>query len=522
MNRDLLIKELRKQPDTIWDIIVIGGGATGLGIALDAASRGYKTLLLEQSDFAKATSSRSTKLVHGGVRYMAQGDLLLVMEALHERGLMLKNAPHLTFNQEFVIPIFTAWDALMYSAGLKFYDILAGRLSMGKSYFINKKETLKRLPLLKPDGLIGGVVYHDGQFDDSRMALALAKLCVDKGGLVLNYFKVTGLLKNEKEKICGVSAKEIISGEEFNLKVNLVINATGVFADEISRMDNPQAKHSIKPSQGVHIVLDRSFLESDSAIMIPKTSDGRVLFAIPWYNEVVIGTTDTPLEKISLEPVALEKEISFILNTAELYMVKPPKREDILCVYAGLRPLAADPDNPTSTKEVSRRHKITLSPSGLLSIVGGKWTTYRRMAEETIDKAINAGFLGKRKCITSDLKLTTLKTIDPGNRMHIYGEGSSEIDEMINQNPALGIPLDSRLPYTKAEIIWICRNEMPLKVEDVLARRTRALLLNARVSAENAAEVAYIMANELGFDLKWQNEQVESYNELVKNYIQAK
>jgi glycerol-3-phosphate dehydrogenase len=522
MNRDLLIKELCKQPDIIWDIIVIGGGATGLGIALDAASRGYKTLLLEQSDFAKATSSRSTKLVHGGVRYMAQGDLFLVMEALHERGLMLKNAPHLTFNQEFVIPVFTVWDALMYTVGLKFYDLLAGRLSMGKSYFIGQKETLKRLPLLKSEGLKGGVVYHDGQFDDSRMALALAKTCVERGGLVLNYFKVTGFLKNEKKKICGVSAKEIISGEEFNLKANLVINATGVFADEISRMDNPQAKHTIKPSQGIHIVIDRSFLESDSAIMIPKTSDGRVLFAIPWYNEVVIGTTDTPLEKISLEPVALEKEIQFILNTAELYMVKPPKREDILCVYAGLRPLAADPDNPASTKEVSRRHKITLSPSGLLSIVGGKWTTYRRMAEETIDKAIKAGFLEKRECITSDLKLTTLKSIDSGNRLHIYGDGSSEIDEMINQNPALGIPLDPRLPYTKAEIIWICRNEMPLSVEDVLSRRTRALLLNARVSAEMAAEVAYIMAMELGFDLIWQNEQIETYHELVKNYIREK
>ncbi len=522
MNRDLLIKELRKQPDTIWDIIVIGGGATGLGIALDAASRGYKTLLLEQSDFAKATSSRSTKLVHGGVRYMAQGDLLLVMEALHERGLMLKNAPHLTFNQEFVIPIFTLWDAIMYTVGLKFYDLLAGRLSMGKSYFISKKETLKRLPLLKSEGLKGGVVYHDGQFDDSRMALALAKTCVDKGGLVLNYFRVTAFSKNEKEKICAVSAKEMISGEEFNLKANLVINATGVFADEISRMDNPQAKHTIKPSQGVHIVLDKSFLESDSAIMIPKTSDGRVLFAIPWYNEVVIGTTDTPLDKISLEPVALEKEIQFILNTAELYMVKPPRHEDILCVYAGLRPLAADPDNPASTKEVSRRHKITLSPSGLLSIVGGKWTTYRRMAEETIDKAIKEGFLVNRKCITSDLKLTELRSVDSENRLHIYGDGSSEIAEMINNNPALGLPMHDRLPYTKAEIIWICRYEMPLEVEDVLARRTRSLLLNARASAEMATEVAFILANELGFDLKWQNEQIESYHELVNNYIREK
>ncbi|MCX6327788.1 MAG: glycerol-3-phosphate dehydrogenase/oxidase [Bacteroidia bacterium] len=519
MNRDLLIKELRKQPDVIWDIIVIGGGATGLGIALDGASRGYKTLLLEQSDFAKATSSRSTKLVHGGVRYMAQGDLMLVMEALHERGIMLKNAPHLTFDQEFIIPVYTLWNALMYTVGLKFYDLLAGRLSMGKSYFINREKTLTRLPLLMPKGLKGGVVYHDGQFDDSRMALALAKSCVDKGGLVLNYFKVTGLLKNEKSKINGVSAKDTISGEEFYLKANLVINATGVFADDVARMDNPEAKPTVKPSQGVHIVLDKSFLLSDSAIMIPKTSDGRVLFAIPWYNEVVIGTTDTPLDTISLEPVALEQEIDFILRTAELYLVKSPRREDILCIFAGLRPLAANPDNPVSTKEVSRRHKITFSNSGLLTIIGGKWTTYRLMAEETIYAAIKAGFLEKRKCVTSNLKLTGLSATNYSSRLHIYGEGSSEIEKLIIEKPGLGILIDSRLPYSRAEITWICRNEMPMTVEDILARRTRALFLNARASADMASEVSAVMAEESGCDLKWQKQQLESYFQLVKNYI---
>ena len=519
MNRNIFLKELRKQSDIIWDIIVIGGGATGLGVALDGASRGYKTLLLEQSDFAKATSSRSTKLVHGGVRYMAQGDLLLVMEALHERGLMLKNAPHLTFNQEFVIPVYTLWDAFLYTVGLKFYDLLAGHLSMGRSYFINREKTIARLPLLISKGLKGGVVYHDGQFDDSRMALALAKSCVERGGMVLNYIKVTGLLKNETGRINGVSAKELVSGEEFNLKAKLIINATGVFADEIARMDNPQSKPTLRPSQGVHIVLDKSFLQSNSAIMIPKTSDGRVLFAIPWYDKVVVGTTDTPLDAISLEPVALEKEINFILRTAELYLVKPPGREDILCIFAGLRPLAANPENPASTREVSRRHKITLSPSGLLSIIGGKWTTYRRMAEETIDKGIKAGFLENRKCVTSDLKLITLPINISSGRLHIYGDSAFEIERMINENPGLGIPIDPRLPYTKAEIIWICRNEMPLTIEDVLSRRTRALLLNARASVEIATEVAFLMAKELGFDMEWQNEQIESYSQLVKNYI---
>jgi glycerol-3-phosphate dehydrogenase len=519
MNRQKFIEELKKQSDKVWDIIVIGGGATGLGVAQDAASRGYKTLLLEQSDFAKATSSRSTKLVHGGVRYMAQGDLLLVMEALHERGLMLKNAPHLTFNQEFVIPVYTLWNVFIYTVGLKFYDLLAGRLSMGKSYFINREKTLGRLPLLNSKGLKGGVVYHDGQFDDSRMAFALAESCAGNGGLVLNYFKVTCLLKDEKGKINGIRAVDIASEEEFILKTNLVINATGVFADEVARMDDLLSKPTIRPSQGVHIVLDKSFLRSNSAIMIPKTDDGRVLFAIPWYNEVVIGTTDTPLDKISLEPVALDEEISFILSTAEKYLVKPPKREDILCIYAGLRPLAANPDNPASTKEVSRRHKISLSPSGLLTIIGGKWTTYRRMAEETIDRAIKAGLLEKAKCVTSKLMLATLNTDNTLNRLHIYGDHSVDIERIISENPELGIPVNPHLPYTRAEIIWICRNEMPFRLEDLLARRTRSLFLNARASAEIAPVVAGLMASEFGYDQKWQEEQIESYKELVKNYI---
>jgi glycerol-3-phosphate dehydrogenase len=519
MNREFLINELRKQSAVNWDIIVIGGGATGLGIALDGVSRGYKTLLLEQSDFAKGTSSRSTKLVHGGVRYMAQGDLLLVMEALHERGIMLKNAPHLTFNQEFVIPVYTIWDAIMYSVGLKFYDLLAGRLSMGKSYFISRNKTIIRLPQLKQYGLKGGVVYHDGQFDDSRMALALVNKCVEKGGLVLNYFKVTGLLKDEKGKINGVRAVDEASGNEYSLNANLVINATGVFADGISGMDDPVSKQTIKPSQGVHIVLDRSFLQSDSAIMIPKTDDGRVLFAIPWYNEVVIGTTDTPVKEITLEPVALEEEINFILSTAEKYLVRPPRREDILCIFAGLRPLAADPGNPSSTKEVSRRHKITLSVSGLLSIIGGKWTTYRCMAEETINRGIKAGFLANRKCVTEDLRLTTLPDTNNFGRLQIYGEGAVEIEKLIAEAADSGKPMHQKLPYTQAEIIWICRNEMPVSIEDILARRTRALFLNARASLDIAPEVARLMAEELGHDLRWRTDQVELYKQLINKYL---
>ncbi len=519
MNRTELIKELENQLTTVWDVIVIGGGSTGLGIAVDSASRGYKTLLLEQADFASGTSSRSTKLVHGGVRYMAKGDLFLVIEALKERGILLKNAPHLTFNQEFVIPVYSFWEVLLYTIGLKFYDILAGRLSLGKSHFITLSETLIRLPLLKSKGLKGGVVYHDGQFDDSRLAFALVKVCREQGGLLLNYFKATKLLKSEKGKVTGLVARDLISGKEYSINAGLVINATGIFADEIARLDNPKSVKSIRPSQGVHIVLDKSFMQSNCALMIPKTDDGRVLFAIPWYDKIVVGTTDTPIDNISLEPVATEPEINFILTTAGKYLKNPPRKSDILSVFAGLRPLALNPDKTESTKEVSRRHKIILSPSKLLTIVGGKWTTYRIMAEETVNRAVKAGLLHKTKCKTTDLKFLHHENIDLSNRLHIYGDGMTSIINMIDERPELGSTIVPALPFTRGEITWICRNEMPVNLDDILARRTRALFLNAGASLEMAQEVAAIMATELGHDLKWQKEQLETFKVLVKNYI---
>lgn len=519
MNREEQIIELQRNKDNIWEIIVIGGGATGLGTALDAITRGYKTLLLEQSDFSSGTSSRSTKLVHGGVRYLAQGDILLVTEALHERGRMLRNAPHLTSNQEFIIPVYTFWDVFLYTVGLKCYDLLAGRLSLGKSYFIKRSTTLERLPLIKPEGLKGGVVYHDGQFDDSRMAISIASACADKGGTILNYFKIGSLLKNQKGRISGVSATDLETGNKYDIKARLVINATGVFADEIHLMDNPLSGPTIRPSQGVHIVLDNSFLQSRSAIMIPRTDDGRVLFAIPWYGKVVVGTTDTPLDIISMEPRALDEEIEFILKTAGKYMVRPPSREDILCIFAGLRPLAANPDNPSATKEVSRRHKITLSSSGLLSIIGGKWTSYRRMAEETIDKGIKAKILENKKCKTKNFRFYSNDTIGKSDPLRIYGDQAGEIKRMINELPDYGKPLNSGLPYTIAEIVWICRNEMPVTLEDMLARRTRALFLDVRTSRKIAQQVAGIMAKELNRDQKWEVEQINAFSMLSKNYL---
>jgi glycerol-3-phosphate dehydrogenase len=514
-----LFSHLPQYSDITWDVIVIGGGATGAGIALDASSRGFKTLLLEQADFGKGTSSRSTKLLHGGVRYMAQGDLLLVMEALQERGLIIKNAPHITSNQEFIIPVYNWWDVVKYTIGLKFYDILAGRRSLGKSHFIKPKTTLEKLPTLNRKGLKGGVIYHDGQFDDSRLLISIVRSITDHGGSVLNYCKVTGLLKNSAGKIQGVRAKNTESDTGFELKAGLVINATGVFVDSVLRLDHPLTKRTIRPSQGIHLVFAGSFLDSESAMMIPKTDDGRVLFAIPWYDKVVAGTTDTPLDIITLEPKALEEEIAFILQTAGKYLTRQPRKTDVLSIFAGLRPLAASQDDPTNTREISRRHKITISQSGLITVEGGKWTTYRRMAQDTLNKAMRNGLLEKRPCVTRDLHLHGFMLNNKHDRLNIYGTHALDIHNLIGERPEWARTLHPRLSYTEAELRWICREEMPYKLEDMLARRTRALFLDAAASLEMASDAANIMAEELGFDEAWKKTELEEYAKLVENYI---
>jgi glycerol-3-phosphate dehydrogenase len=521
MRREEQISSLENHSEHQWDIIIIGGGATGAGLALDASTRGYKTLLLEMGDFSHGTSSRSTKLVHGGVRYLAQGDLLLVIEALRERGIMLKNAPHLTSDQQFIIPVYTWFDVLMYTVGLTFYDLLAGRLSLGRSYFIGKVKTMERLPNLKGKGLKGGVVYHDGQFDDARMTIGLIRKACKSGCSALNYFAVKSLTKNIGGKVSGVNAFDLISGKWYEIMARCIINATGVFANEIIRMDDPQSLPILRPSQGIHLVIDNSFLGGDSAIMIPKTTDGRVLFAIPWYGKVVVGTTDTPLTEVSSEPKAQEKEISFILETAGKYLVRSPQRKDVLSLFAGLRPLASDPSNPHSTKEISRRHKIIVSSSGLITITGGKWTTYRRMASETIDRAIREKFLEKRMCSTEALSLDDFHGSFILPHFKVYGRFSGEIEKLSANDPALLLPVHSLFPYTVAEIRWICRNEMPVTVEDILARRTRALFLDSRASVEAAPAVARIMAIEFGHGEEWQKEQVISYIKLAENYMLA-
>jgi glycerol-3-phosphate dehydrogenase len=503
-----------------WDIIVVGGGATGLGIALDATSRGYQTLLLEQSDFAKATSSRSTKLVHGGVRYLAQGNISLVQEALYERGLLLKNAPHLVKNISFIIPNYQWWERIFYSVGLGIYDLLAGKLSFGRTKHISKNELLNRLQGINPQGLYGGVVYHDGQFDDARLAVNLAQTCLEQGATVLNYFRVTGLTKNDQGKISGVVATDMETGTTYHLKTKVVINATGVFVDDLLQMDKPGKKPLVRSSQGVHLVIDRAFMPAHDALMIPKTEDGRVLFIVPWHDKLVVGTTDTPLNEHSLEPVALEREIDFILNTAAKYLTKAPTRKDVLSVFAGLRPLAAPQDDSSKTKEISRSHKLIVSESGLITITGGKWTTYRRMAEDTVDKAIQTGRLKSQPCITKNLPIHgSRQGVDWEDHLYVYGSDRDKVLALINENPEWGKKLHPQYDYLQAEVLWAVRYEMARTVEDVLARRVRLLFLDAHAAIECAPLVATLMAAEMQKDTSWQKEQVVAFNSLAKAYL---
>jgi glycerol-3-phosphate dehydrogenase len=518
LDRSESIARLNEKTD-LWDLIIIGGGATGLGVAVDAATRGLSTLLLEQSDFAKGTSSRSTKLVHGGVRYLAQGDIGLVIDALRERGLLLRNAGHVVSQQSFVIPCFGLWDKLKYGIGLKLYDWLAGRFSFGSSRYLKQKEIIQYLPNLNGNKLKGGIEYFDGQFDDARLAVNLAQTSAIHGGVMLNYFPVRQLLKRNG-KVNGVVATDLETGKEYTLYGKSVINATGVFVDDILQMDVKETKQMVRPSQGVHLVFEKSFLNSSSAVMIPKTADGRVLFAVPWQEHVLVGTTDTPLDKHSLEPRALEEEVQFILDTVGQYFSKAPGRKDVLSVFAGLRPLAApDKDAGDSTKEISRDHKLMVSPSGLVTITGGKWTTYRKMAEETVNRAIETGGLKKTKSITRDLKIHGSVDAKSGTPLSTYGADEVNIRSLINNNPSLGKKLHDKFPYTEAQVIWAVRQEMARTVEDVLARRLRLLFLDAKAAAESAPRVAAILAEELHRDEEWKKKQVADFTTLANQYL---
>jgi len=523
---------------TEFDICIIGGGATGLGIAVDAASRGCKTILLEKYDFAKGTSSRSTKLVHGGVRYLQQGNIKLVMEALKERGLLKKNAPHLVKNQSFVIPNYKWWENSFYGVGLKVYDWMAGSLGLGPSQFLSKEETLALAPNLDEEGLRGGVLYHDGQFDDARLAIHLAMTAADHGAVVINYMSVEGLMKAEG-KVCGVLAEDMLTAASQSLptgqassaveiKAKAVINATGIFSDNIVKMDDPAAAPLISHSQGIHLVFDKEFLLSDTAIMIPRTDDGRVLFAVPWHNKIIVGTTDTPVSfpvetrhALSLqmaEPVALKEEIDFVMQHIHRYLKKDPSYNDVRSVFAGLRPLVKS--NSRITSAISRDHHIAVSDSELISITGGKWTTYRKMAEDVMEIAVHKAGISEKECVTKNLHIHGYKeSNDYTKPLYYYGTDEAAIKDLIKKDNLLSELIHPILPYIKAEIIWAVQNEMCMTVEDALTRRTRALLLDAKAAIESAPLVANMMAKEMGKDENWIKEQIHNFSLTAKKYL---
>ena len=519
MNRDTMLQKLQSH-EGIWDVLVIGGGATGLGIAVDAAARGYKTLLLEQHDFAKGTSSRSTKLVHGGVRYLQQGDISLVLEALKERGLMIQNAPHLVSNQAFVIPNYSWWDGPFYQLGLKLYDFMSGDLGIGTSKRLSVKETIRHIPTIDQKELAGGVIYFDGQFDDARMAISLAKTAAQFDGVLLNYMKVEKIIKNEEDIVQGVITLDLETHKKHHIQSKVVINATGVFADAVIKMDDPSAKEMIQPSQGTHIVLDPSFLPDKYAIMVPHTKDGRVLFAVPWLNKVIVGTTDTIVEKPLLEPHFQLDEVEFILETASQYLTKKPTKKDILSIFSGLRPLAKPEGNKQTTKEISRHHKVMISTSGLITVIGGKWTTYRTMAEDTVDQAMLIGQLKASPCTTHNLPIfgydeSLNLTEDP---LAVYGIEKQALLDLEDKIPVYGELISKSLPLKASQVIWAVRHEMARTLEDMLARRVRGLFLDVNESLRIAPQVAQIMASELNESPDWIINQLTEFKAIARHY----
>ncbi len=515
-----MLETVKATPE--WDVIVVGGGASGLGVAVDAATRGWKTLLLEAHDFAKGTSSRSTKLVHGGVRYLEQGDIPLVLEALKERGLLHRNAPHLVHHLSFIVPRYKWWEGPFFGIGMKVYDALAGRLNLAASKILSREETILKIPNIETESLLGGVEYFDGQFDDARLAITLAQSAADHGASLLNYVRVTGLSKSGG-MVDGVWCRDEETGHTMALKAKVVINACGIFSDEIRMMDEPAGPRVVQPSQGVHLVFGREFLQGDSAIMVPHTDDGRVLFVIPWHGKVLVGTTDTAMETPELEPRALADEIQFILRNAARYLVRDPKMEDVLSVFAGQRPLVRPPGKDGgATKSISRNHEVLVTNSGLVTIVGGKWTTYRKMAEDTLDHAALVGGLDFKSCVTADLQLHGWRSPNAGplaKEVAAYGAEAPRVMQLCGEDATLGEPLHPALPYLKASVVWGARHEMARSVEDVLARRTRALLLNARAAIEAAPCVASLLAKELGHTPTREKAEVAAFTALAAGYL---
>lgn len=517
-DRHALMRQIN-QKDT-YDLVVIGGGATGLGVALNASLRGLSVLLCERADFAKGTSSRSTKLVHGGVRYLAQGNISLVKEALHERAFILQNAPHLAQRLPFVMPSYTCWEIPFFGAGLMMYDALAGRRGLGKTALMGKDKTLACLPNLKADHLRGGVKYWDGQFDDARLAIALARTAARHGALLLNYAPVTGLIWQD-EKISGVRVEDGLSGQSYTVSARCVVNATGVWVDQVRQMANPtgtaaKITNMVSPSQGVHVVVDRDFMPGDHALIIPNTSDGRVLFAVPWMGKLILGTTDTPRHDASDEPDAFKEELDFILRESANYLRRAPTREDIRSIWVGLRPLVKPvSDDGTSTKKISREHTVVISAPGLVTVTGGKWTTYRAMAEDVMQRCLDAGLIAtptsdqtaQTRLVGADSDVTDAHSLTGAPGEHLYGDEVQALRRLPGHDRVIAQGL------TESMVRFAARYEYAIHVEDVLARRSRLLFLDARQAEAACQEVGRILQEETGLD-----PQVDAFTSLARHY----
>jgi glycerol-3-phosphate dehydrogenase len=515
--RSEVLRRLGEQAEP-WDVLVIGGGSSGFGAAVEAAARGYRTLLIERFDFAKGTSSRSTKLVHGGVRYLEQLNVTLVLDALRERGHMLRNAPHLVHDLSFVVPAFSYLTLPYYGLGLKVYERLSGRLSFGASKLLSRERTLEMLPGIASDGLRGGVLYHDGQFDDARYIVALLRTFQELGGTAINYVEATGLLQRNGKTV-GVKARDLEGDALFELQSKVVVNATGVFSEDVLAMDGAARGSLLAMSQGTHFVLPHSFLPGATALMVPKTADGRVLFAIPWHGSTLVGTTDEPVDRASAEPRSMSSERSFLFEHIARYFGRKPTAEEILSVWSGLRPLVRKGHGTTS--KLSRDHTILVSKSGVVTVTGGKWTTYRRMGQDAIDHAADVAGLPKVASRTLDLKLHgwTDDSPDIAEAEQVYGTDLPMIRRLSTEDPILEGLLHPRLPYRLREVVWAARYEMARTVEDVLARRTRALFLDARAAIEAAPAVADLLAKELGRSEAWRETDLQSFLTVAQGYV---
>ena len=524
--RESLLSDVRGR-DRPWDVLVIGGGSTGAGAALEAATRGYETLLLERGDFGQGTSSRSTKLVHGGVRYLQQGRMGLVFEALRERSRLLRNAPHVVHSRPFLVPAYRWWERPFYGAGLKLYDLLSGPHNLESSSLLSASSSAGRIPNLERGGLRGGVLYHDGQFDDARLVVTLIRSLLDAGGVPLNYVEVEDLLHEAEgvadgRRVTGVAARDRESGAEMRLQARSVINATGPYADSVRRLDDPDATSLVRPSRGTHLVFDREVLGGGTALMVPRTRDGRVIFAIPWHHRVLVGTTDVPVDSVPERPRPEPREVSYLLEHLQRYLRDPPSAGDVRSVFAGIRPLATagDGDHGGDTAELSRDHRIVVSDSGLISVVGGKWTTYREMGEDTIDRAADVAALPERESVTRELALHGADGDGPGGPpWSVYGADAGAVRSLAEGEPGMGEALHPRLPFRAAQVTWAARHELARTVEDVLARRTPSLFLDARAAAEAAPRTARILARELDRPEDWVREQVARFRELAGDYL---